>query len=148
MQYMIWVWLGVIVVSLIIEFCSLGMTSIWFAVGGLASLILAACKVDILWQVITFILVSLLFLLCLRKLTLKFLYKNKKEKTNSDALIGVESTLIDEIGFDKVGSVKVNGVVWSCVGKNPEDVISSGTKVVIQQISGNKLIVEKIEKEN
>ena len=147
MNYMIWVWLGIIVFSLIAEFISVSMTSLWFAFGGLVSLILASTgKVDILWQVIVFVLVSLAFLISLRKLALKFLFK-KDEKTNVDALAGKEFFLLTEINEQNAGTLKMDGVVWSCISVNEKETIPEGTKVQIVEVKGNKLVVKKVEEE-
>ena len=149
MQWMIWVWLAVIVISLIYEFISVSLTSFWFAVGGLVSLILAATgKVNLLWQIIVFILVSLIFLLSLRKFALKFLFRKNNEKTNTSALIGREALLIGEINQFDTGTVKLDGVEWTCTSVNPGETIPSGSVVKIEQIKGNKLYVSKIKKEN
>ena len=41
MSTMLWVWLGIFIVSLVIEILIPGLVSLWFSVGSLASLILA-----------------------------------------------------------------------------------------------------------
>ena len=148
MQWMIWVWLAVIVLSLVYEFISVSLTSFWFAIGGIVSLILAACKVPLLWQIIVFILVSLIFLLSFRKLALKFLFRKNDEKTNTSALIGREALLIGEINQFDTGTVKIDGVEWTCVSVNPGETIPSGSIVKIEQIKGNKLYVSNTKKEN
>ena len=108
---MIWVWLGVVVVSLIIEFVSISMTSLWFAFGGIISLILAASGVGIVWQVCVFSIVSFVCLLSLRKVALKFLYKNKDEKTNTNAFVGKKYTLLKDINENQLGEIKIDGVL-------------------------------------
>ena len=145
MQWMIWIWLAVICASLIFEFVSPTMTSIWFAIGALVSLILSACKVDILWQVVVFVIISLVFLLSFRKLALKFLYKNNDEKTNTSAFIGKEYILLEEITILNRGTVKIDGVLWSCISANLDENIPAGTVVIVQEIKGNKLDTESFE---
>ena len=142
MQWMIWIWLAVICASLIFEFVSTSMTSVWFAFGALVSLILSACKVDILWQVVVFVIVSLVFLLSFRKLALKFLFRNKDEKTNTSAFVGREYLLLEEVTSYNYGTVKIDGVIWSCISANPDENIPAGTVIIVQEIKGNKLIVK------
>ena len=139
---MIWIWLAVICASLIFEFVSTSMTSVWFAFGALVSLILSACKVDILWQVVVFVIVSLVFLLSFRKLALKFLFRNKDEKTNTSAFVGREYLLLEEVTSYNYGTVKIDGVIWSCISANPDENIPAGTVIIVQEIKGNKLIVK------
>ena len=141
MTWMIWVWLAVICASLIFEFVSPNMTSIWFAVGALVSLILAACKVDLLWQVVVFVLISLAFLLSFRKLAIKFLFKKEDEQTNTKSFIGKEYVLTEEITPVSVGTIKIDGVMWSCISTDNQQTIAVGTRVIVKDIKGNKLIV-------
>ena len=141
--YMIWIWLAVVCISLIYEFFSVSLTSLWFAIGGIVSLIMAAMKVDILTQVIVFIVVSFVFLISLRKIALKYLFGKKEEKTNVDAFIGNSYTLNGEINETQNGTVTINGVVWTCIAENPQTHIKDGTIVTVKEIRGNKLVVSK-----
>jgi len=141
----IYIWLGVVAASLIVEFITLEFVSLWLAVGGLVALILAACGVGYEIQIIVMVAVSIACILGLRKITLKILNRNK-DKTNSDLIIGVKTKLLEDITADNMGSVKINGIVWSCKTENDQN-ISSGDYVEIIKIDGNKLIVKKTETE-
>lgn len=146
MDFMIWVWLGVIVLAIILEAITFDITSIWFAFGAIPSLILSLIG-GISWyvQLIVFIVLSVLLILSLRGVVKKWLFKNAKEKTNMDALLGKEYKLLSAINEDNSGTVKINGVVWSCLEVNSQS-IDEGNYVKIIKIEGNKLIVEKVEK--
>ena len=141
---MVWIWLGVIVVALVVEFMTVSMSSLWFALGGIVSLILAAFGVGLVWQIVAFSIISFVCLLSLRKVTLKFLYRNKELKTNTNAMIGKQYFLIDEINEHQSGTIKVDGVVWSCKAVDNSD-IKAGSKVEIKQVLGNKLLVEEVK---
>ena len=82
----IWIWLGVTVFSLIVEFITFDMASIWFAFGGIIAMILAACGVGLTWQLIVFIVVALTLLLSLRKIALKYLQRGSNFKSNTEGL--------------------------------------------------------------
>ncbi len=140
MQVMFWVWLGVIILTAIIEFATLDMTSIWFTVGAIIPLILSIVKVRWEIQVAVFVVLSLVLILSLRKITKNFLLRNAKDKTNLDSLVGQEFKLIDAIDDDKIGTIKVNGVIWNAIANEQ---IASGEKVKILKIQGNKFVVEK-----
>ena len=143
-NYMIWIWLAVVCVSLIYEFISVGsLTSLWFAIGGIVAIILSALKVDILIQVIVFVSVSFVFLISLRKLALKYLFSKKQEKLNTDAFIGNSYILNGDIDSTQSGTVSINGVVWTCIAENPQIHIKDGTTIIVKEIRGNKLIVAK-----
>ena len=45
------VWLALFVILLIVELLTVGLTSIWFAGGALAALILELLGVDFIWQI-------------------------------------------------------------------------------------------------
>lgn len=139
----IWIWLAVACLSLIIELFTWQMVTIWFVPSAIISLILAACGVTVEIQVPVFIVLSLVLIFSLRKISLKYLLKNK-DKTNIDSLIGKKTKLISPINLENQGSVKINGVVWTAVGENDNVSIDVGKTVEIISVNGNKLIVKEI----
>lgn len=147
MEVMFWVWLGVIVVTAIIEFATVELVSIWFTLGAIPSFIMSAIG-GVAWeiQIVVFFCVSALMIVSLRSVTKKFLLKNANEKTNVDSLIGKDFRLIEGTDFEHLGSVKVNGVVWSAIGEKGEK-INNGELVRVVRVEGNKLIVKRTEKE-
>ena len=140
---MVWIWATVFIVTLVIEIVTVELASIWFTFGSLVSFILALCGVGETAQIIVFLVVSSLLLICLRSIFMKFL-KNNKEKTNLDSIIGTVHTLQSDIGEEKAGEIKLNGVVWRVVSKDNE-AISAGEKVEIVEVQGNKFLVKKFE---
>ena len=139
---MIWVWLAVVAVSLIVEFMSWDLTSIWFAVAGLISLILSAID-GIAWEVqlAVFIVISALLLIFVRKICRKLLLKNMNTKTNVDAYAGKRSKLLKAIGTDEnYGEVRFNGVIWQAMSESGEE-IEAGTEVEVVRVEGNKMVV-------
>ena len=76
----IWIWLGVIAVALLFEFVTMELVSVWLSLGAFIALILAVCGVSLEVQWIVFGAVSILCILLLRKVSLKFLLKNNNEK--------------------------------------------------------------------
>ena len=143
---MVWIWASVFIVSLIIEIVTVELASIWFTFGSLVSFILALCGVGETVQIVVFLAVSFVLLACLRAIFMKFL-KNNKETTNLDSLIGTVHTLQSDIGEEKPGEIKLNGVVWRAVSQESE-AISAGSKVQIVEVQGNKFIVKKAETED
>lgn len=140
----IWIWVSVVAVSLIIEFSTMEMVSIWSAIGGVVALILAALNVGIEVQLIVFFAVSIILLLSLRKIALKYLLKNNNAKVGTDLIIGSTHKLLTEITNDNNGTVKINGVTWTAITTTDEE-LPVGTEVEIIEIKGNKLIVKKKE---
>lgn len=143
--FMMWIWLGVIVVASLVEVASMQMVSIWFVPGGLVALILYFCGVGWQIQIIVFIIVSIVLMLALRKLCLKFLLKNNHSEKEINSLIGKEAILIEPITQEKPGAVKIGDVVWTAVTQDDSS-INKGALVEIAEVKGNKLIVQKIVK--
>ena len=148
MDYMLWVWIGVVAISLIVEAISMDMTSIWFAVGGLFSLILCAIVPNqIVWQVAVFLVISALCIIFLRKIARRLLFQKPTVATNIDKMIGAHTKLLEPIKEDVPGTIKINGIVWTAVCVDNQE-IKSDTEVEIVQIEGNKMIVKPyIEKD-
>lgn len=144
-DYMRWIWLGVIVLSAIGEVASMGLTSIWFTIGGIVALILSLFPGVPLWiEIVVFVILSLVLLLSLRGLTKKFLLANAKAKTNTDLLVGTCTRVLTQADFDNLGSVEINGVVWSIKSQDCQ-VLPKDSVVEIVEVQGNKLIVKKKE---
>lgn len=141
-NYDIWVWVAVIVVTLIIEFTTMEITSIWFSVGGLIALILAAFNVSMEVQVIVFIIVSSVLLLSLRRWTKNKLLNSSNEPTNLDLLKKEKVKLLSPITTTDKGTVKFNGVIWSAISEDNEP-IEQDTFVQVVKVKGNTLIVKK-----
>lgn len=138
----IWIWVGIIAISLVIEFTTMEMVSLWTAIGGVCSLILAALNVSEEIQLIVFFTVSIILLLSLRKLAIKYLLKNNNQKVGTDRIMGTKTRLITEITAENPGTIKVNGVIWSAITENSEP-LAENTIVEIVEIRGNKFIVKE-----
>ncbi len=142
----VYIWLAVACVSALIEAFTMQMVSIWFIAGGIVALILSACGVGVGIQVVAFVAVSLLAMLCLRSLCMKYLLRKDTVKTNVDAYQGKETKLLKAITADESGEVKFAGVVWTAVSKNGE-AIEKDSLVKVLRVDGNKMIVVPVLKE-
>lgn len=137
-------WLIVFVVLLLIEIATLGLTTVWFALGALAALLAAYIGFEIWVQIIVFLLVSVILLILTRPLAVRF-FNQERQKTNVESLIGQKAVVREAIDtLQATGKVEVNGMEWSA--KTEESgVIEADTVVWIRGIQGVKLIVEKEE---
>lgn len=147
MEWLIFLWLGIIILTIVLEATSYDLISIWFSAGALVSMILAiidtTTKLEINWvaQVLVFVIVSLILILSLRPVTKKYL-KRIDVKTNIDTIVGKHGIVVDAIESGERGTVKVDGVIWTAISN--DDVLSD-EKVEILAIEGNKLIVKAIK---
>lgn len=143
-SFMLWIWVAIAVIAAIVEIATVQMVSVWFTVGALAAIIAYAAK-GVYWvQVIVFFAVSVILLLCFRRVCMKWILKNIKERTNADALIGTTVRLSEPITRDSYGAAPYRDVTWTVAGKDGF-VAEAGEHVKIVDIQGNKLIVEKAD---
>lgn len=141
-EYMVWVWLALLVLFIITEVATVQLTTIWFAGGALIAMLLSAFGVkSIVIQVIAFLAVSIILLLATRPLVKKYINK-KSQPTNADRCIGEKAVVTEEINnLLGKGTAKINGVEWTARSENDEN-IELGTTVTVVKIDGVKLIVK------
>ena len=143
----VYIWLGIAVVSILVEISTAGLAAIWFAPAALLSMVLAIFDAPVSAQIPAFIIASgLLMLLFYKKIRDNI--EKKSEKTNIDALIGKEGIAEEDILPRSIGRVKVSGMSWSAYINADSKPISKGEVVKILAIDGVKLHVEKFEAQN
>lgn len=141
-------WLAVMVVMLVIEIATLGLTTVWFAGGALIAFLLAMFNVPLIVQIIVFLIVSLILILFTRPIAVKYFNKDRV-RTNVESMIGRQAIVVSEIdNLQGIGRVTVGGQEWSA--RTTEDGIGLpvGAVVVVKAVSGVKLIVEERKEEN
>ena len=142
------VWLLVVVVALAIEIVTLGLTSIWFAIGAVAATLAALFRAPLWAQNTVFVAVSLILLIFTRPIAVKYFNKDRV-KTNAESMIGRQAIVISEIdNLYGAGQITVNGQEWSSRSAEDNRKIPVGTVVEIVAISGVKLIVKEKREEN
>ena len=138
------VWLVLTIVLAVIELTTLGLITIWFAIGSVFALFVALLGGNTWVQLIIFVIVSALTMLTVRPLATKYI-NSKVKKTNIDAVIGRK--LIAKTDIDNVkgtGKVDMDGSTWLAASSIDEVVINAGEEVRVVRVSGAKLIVEKV----
>ena len=137
-------WLGLVILFGIAEAATLGLTSIWFAVGALAAMIAALCKASLLVQIILFVVVSGLALYITRGWGQKKFNENRKP-TNADRILGQRGQVLEDIDNDQAtGVVKVDGKIWTARSVK-DQLIPAGSEVIIRSIEGVKVMVTPVE---
>ena len=133
------VWTIIIAAALLVEFFTMQMVSIWFAVGGVFGLVLSLIGgIGLEVQIIVSAVVALISIVFLRKFALKFLHKSA-DKNDAGTLVGKIAEVVEEISPEKAGTVKLNGVLWTATS---EENLQVGAKVKIIDVLGNKLKVK------
>ena len=138
---LIWFWLGIFIISIILEAATVDFVALWFAVAALPSFVLSLVGAPLWLQVIVFLLVAILLLAFTRPYMVKY-FKTNRTKTNVHAAIGKIAVVTKEITPNQIGSVKLRGISWSAISNYS---IKKNAEVRILDIEGVKLIVEPIE---
>lgn len=135
-------WLGLLIVFLVIEAITLGLTTIWFAGGTLVSFLTALFHAPVPVQIALFFVVSLILLFFTRPVAVRFM-NQKTERTNVDSLLGEKALVTETIeNLKGTGRVKVRGVDWTARTQQDGKVIAADTVVTVRKVQGVKLIVE------
>ncbi len=138
----LWTWLVLIVFFVIAEACTVVLVSIWFAGGSLVGLILAALHAPWWVQIIGALLVSGVLIYFTRPIAMKHFNRNRV-KTNISTLVGKQAIVTEVIdNLQSTGQVIVNGQEWSARNAADDTVIPEGAVVVIEKVSGVKLMVK------
>lgn len=141
-------WLAVMVIMIVIEIITLGLTSIWLAGGALVAFILAMLNVPFIAQVIVFLIVSLVLIIFTRPVAVKYFNKDRV-KTNVESMIGRQAIVVSEVdNLQSIGRVTVGGQEWSARTEKEGVILPVGTVVIVKAVSGVKLIVEERKEEN
>ena len=124
-------WLMAFIILVVMEFLTMGLTTIWFAIGALVSFFASLFGAAVWLQIVLFLVVSLVVLVVYRPLAVKYV-NSRRTKTNVDDLIGREAKVIERIdNLNETGRVLLNGIDWSA-------------RSTLIEVQGVKLIVEPL----
>lgn len=140
-DYMLYIWIGFFVLSVIVEVNTMNLIAIWFMPGTLIAIVLALLSVPVWIQVLVWLLITVIVFAATGRLS-KRLRHPEIQPTNADRVIG-QTALVTEAISDRnqVGQVRVMGQIWSAKTDETADEISVGTEVRVLRIEGVKLIV-------
>lgn len=135
-------WFIAFLVFLGVELITLGLTSIWFAVGALVAFFAAFFGAPVFVQFILFVVVSTIILVFIRPFAVKYV-NNNTEKTNVESMAGKTgkvTTRIDDI--EGTGQIIIDGMEWTAKTEDGES-IEVGELVTVLRIEGVKAVVKK-----
>lgn len=136
------VWLIILIVMMVIELATLGLTTIWFAGGSLVATIAAACSAPLWLQITLFFVVSVVLLWFTRPIALKYFNKGRI-RTNVEAMIGRQGIVTGEINnIEGTGEVKIDGMEWTARTLMDGMILPVGTIVIVHAVNGVKVIVQ------
>ena len=139
-----YVWIAILVLSLVTEAITTDLVAVWFFPSSLVAIILALCGVPWYIQLLVFLALGVVLLVATRPVCKRWL-DNKKVKTGTDLLLGQTALVTEEISnIDERGEVKLNGLCWSARAEDPTTVIAVGAQVSVLEIKGVKVIVRPV----
>ncbi len=110
------VWAVVSIICLILELSSGDFFIICFSIGAVFGIIATVLGLDIYWQLFIFAVFSLLSVIFIRPVALRYLHKNEPNKpSNADALIGRTGRVTEPISINDSGYVQIDGDLWKAV---------------------------------
>ena len=145
------IWLIAFVVFLVVEGVTTSLTSIWFAGGSLAALVVQVGGGGLYpqhHQLAVFVAVSFMLFLMVRPFAYKYLY-SKRTNTNVDSLTGRKAVVKERIdNVAGTGSAILAGETWLARAAQEGDTFEAGDVVIISAVSGAKLLVAAAKQEH
>lgn len=139
---MLWIWLCIVVSLALIEIFTVNLTTIWFVLSGLVSMLLSVFIDCYLLQFGIFIIGGFLLMIFTRSYLLNKV-SLKNVRTNLDWVIGMTGIVTEAISKFSSGEVLVDGKRWTAVSNSDIDV---KREVIIKEIEGVKVVVEEVMK--
>lgn len=135
-------WIALAVLLGIMEVATLGILTIWFALGALVAAVAAMLGAGFGLQIALFLVVSSVLMYFARPVAEKYL-KIGSHKTNVDSLIGERAVVLESFGGGQAGRARVRGNEWACEGEGRQEYFETGEEAVIVRIEGVRLILNK-----
>ncbi len=130
-------WLIAAIVLVIVEICTAGFGALCFAIGAAFSALVSGLGGNLTWQIVAFLIVSLLTFIFLRPVVMRFLDKRSKDvKTNADAIIGRKGVVSESIDASQhTGRVAIDGDDWKAVSEDGANIEKGDDVEIIKRDS-------------
>ena len=137
-------WLIAAIVLVILEIMTAGFGVICFAIGAAFAALVSGLGGTLTWQVVVFVVVSMLAFIFLRPVVIRFLDKKSKNvKTNADARVGRKGVVSECIDAEQhTGRVAIDGDDWKAVSEDGS-VIEKGADVEIVKLDSIIVTVKR-----
>ena len=144
LQNMWQVWGIIAILCLILELSSGDFFIICFSIGAVFAIISAVCGLSVYWQIFIFAVFSLLSVLFVRPVALRYLHKNDPNRaSNADALLGRTGRVTESIPVGGNGYVQIDGDLWKAVSPSAT-LIPVGTSVRVVGRESTIITVEML----
>lgn len=137
-----WLWVGAAVLLGIGELLTAGFFLLPFAVGAAAAAILAFMGVSFALQLVTFVVISVVFLAVLQRFAREE-QSDGTEPAGAGRFNGKRAIVIEPINrLEGTGSVRLETEQWRAT-TDGDDEIPVGEEVTIREVRGTRLVVEQ-----
>lgn len=138
-------WMAFVIIFLVVELITVGLTTIWLAGGAIVAFFLATLGANFWWQLMAFFVVSFVLIYFTRPFALKH-FNPRRVRTNSEGLIGEIVKITGRIDNRAAeGKALAKGQEWSARAISDDMIIEADTLVRVVRIEGVKLIVEPLD---
>ena len=142
MEFIQIVWIALIVIFIAVEVATIGITSVWFAVGSVVALIASFLGAQFWLQFVLFILVAVVAIVLTRPLAKKYI-NARVQPTNSDMIIGTQAVVTERVNnIAATGAAKVGGRIWTARSETGYP-IEPGALATVVAIEGVKVILSQ-----
>ena len=136
------IWLIAGVVAAVGEMLTLSFFLAPFAIGAMAGMVVSLVGGSLLLSLIAFTIVTCATFGLLRPVAKAHLTQPARGRTGTAALIGRTAIVLEEIVNDQsVGTVRLDGEVWTARSLEDDEIIPAGTRVQVIQIRGATAVV-------
>ena len=142
MNWFAFFWFVIAAACIVLEASTVGLVSIWFAVGALSAMLASILGGELWLQILLFLVMSGSLLALLRPVSKKY-FTPKLIKTNVDALVGTTGMVLEAVDNDReTGRVKLSGMEWAARSTNSEK-LPVNTRIRVDKVEGVKVFVSE-----
>ena len=135
----VWIWAALALIFFIAEIFTAGFFLVCFGIGAVAAAILAVLNFHVIWQLVAFIVVSLVALAFLRPMAMR-MATHVANPGGIDRVIGKQAVVLEEINpLAATGRVRIEREEWRADSYGP--VIPKDAVVVVLEVAGTRVMV-------
>jgi membrane protein implicated in regulation of membrane protease activity len=136
MQHLWQMWAAVALICLILELTAGDFFIICFAIGAVPAAVVAALGAGTYYQIVVFVVVTLVSLFYVRPFAKRYLHKGEDKRiSNADALLGRQGRVVESVKAGGFGRVQIDGDIWKAVTKGDADIPEGANVVVVDRAS-------------
>lgn len=135
------IWLGVAAAMAVAEIVSFGLITMWFVIGALVAFVANLFGAPLIVQLLLFLVVSIVCLVVLRPVFVKY---RKRGESAEPTSIGLSGIVVEEVDNDHLtGRVELpDRMTWAARSADGS-ILPLGLKVIVVGQESVKLIVER-----